>query len=86
MLAKEEKISIIKLKIESLGYKVLAVVDESYKHSGHQGYSDTGSHFHAKISASFSSSMEKIRAQKEIMKQFLDLIPNEIHALSLEFQ
>ena len=86
MLGKKEKINSIICRIENIGYKVITVDDESHKHAGHQGFSDSGSHFHAKIEVHFSKSIEKISIQKKIMAQFLDLIPTHIHALRLSFE
>ena len=85
-LSKSEKINAIESKIQELGYHVQEVQDHSYKHQGHQGFSDTGSHFHVIMKAKFSSTMEKIKIQKKVMSSFLSLIPQEIHAITIDIQ
>lgn len=86
MLSKTDKIQQIRLKIEELNYEIYHIEDQSHLHAGHQGFSDTGSHFHVIISKSFKSTREKFQAQKQIMSNFIDLIPSSIHALTLEFK
>ncbi len=62
----------------------LEVINESYKHQGHAGYSENGdSHFRVVISSSSLSGLTKLQAHRAIYKA-LGGVMERIHALSID--
>lgn len=84
-LSKEQKIAVLTQSLKKQGFIVKEIIDNSLEHASHAHYSDSGSHFHAVIIKSFSSTKEKVQAQKLIMKSMIDFIPQQLHSLTLEF-
>jgi len=71
---------------ENIKFSNLEVIDESYLHQGHVGYSSSGeSHFKIIIASQDLNKIKKIEAHRLINKILRDEIKN-IHALSIELK
>ena len=82
-MTKEDKFELIKKIIAQSGYQCHEVRCLSHLHKGHAHFDDSGSHFEAFIQTSASTSLEKMCIQKQIMKHFIDHIPQTFHSLIL---
>jgi BolA protein len=61
----------------------LWVEDESHLHIGHAGSASGAGHFHVHIQAAGLSGLSRLQAHRAIYAVLADLIPDEIHALSI---
>lgn len=62
----------------------LKVIDDSEAHRGHAGYGQGGRHFTVVIAADMLKSKSKVAAHREIYAVLADLMPEQIHALSIK--
>lgn len=75
-------------RIESLLRERLAatrveVVDESHKHRGHAGAQGGAGHFQVTVASSRFAGLSQIDAQRLVYTALAEMMPAEIHALSL---
>jgi BolA protein len=70
-------------RLQSLTPSTLDIVDESAMHAGHAGNTG-GGHFKLKITSSHFSEKSQIMRHRIIYHILADLIPNKIHALSIQ--
>jgi len=61
----------------------LEVIDDSDKHKGHAGSRDGAGHYTVIISAKAFENKSRVAAHREIYALLDDMIPHEIHALSI---
>ncbi|NOT14868.1 MAG: BolA family transcriptional regulator [Methylotenera sp.] len=61
----------------------VSIIDESAQHAGHKGNSG-GGHFKLKITSSHFCGKTQIMRHRLIYQQLSNLIPQQIHALSIE--
>jgi BolA protein len=61
----------------------LEVVDESDEHIGHAGHQGGGRHFAIVISAACFKGMSRVAAHRQIYALFVDMMPEQIHALRI---
>ena len=64
---------------------IIEVIDETYKHLKHKGYTQGKYHFILNITSQKLSTITKIQAHKQIFKAVEDLMPY-IHALSIKIK
>ena len=75
-------IDIIKNKLAVLEPTQLEIEDDSASHAGHKGNMG-GGHFNLKITSSHFSEKSQIMRHRLIYQALGDLIPQQIHALSI---
>ena len=69
-------------RLQSLEPTMLEIIDESALHAGHQG--NGGGHFKLKITSSHFNDKSQIMRHRLIYQILTDLIPKQIHALSIQ--
>jgi BolA protein len=69
-------------RLLSVSPTALVIQDESAMHAGHAGNAG-GSHFKLNITSSHFSQKSQIMRHRIIYQILADLIPNKIHALSI---
>jgi len=62
----------------------LEVTDESDQHIGHAGHQGGGRHFSVVIASDCFNGLRRIEAHRRIYDLFIDMIPNQIHALRIK--
>ena len=70
-----------KFKIENI-----EIIDNSYKHKGHQNFSADKFHLHVKIKSLYLSSLPRLDAQKMIMKTLKKDFEYKLHALEISIE
>lgn len=76
-------ISTITLKLQSLNPQHLEIVDDSESHRGHRG-NQGGGHYYLTIVSSQFSEKSMIMRHRMVYALLEDLIPQQIHALSIK--
>lgn len=76
-------INTITTRLQSLEPITLSIIDESTHHAGHKG-NGGGAHFKLKITSSHFHEKSQIMRHRLIYQLLSDLIPHQIHALSIE--
>jgi BolA protein len=74
---------IIKQRLQALEPQELSLKDDSALHVGHSG-NQGGGHFSLSLTSSHFSGKSQIMRHRLIYAQLADLIPNKIHALSIQ--
>lgn len=81
----EEKAALIKARITAaLSPTYLEVVDESSQHIGHAGHQGGGRHFAVVVQAKALQGLTRVAAHRKVYELFLDLMPDQIHALRIK--
>lgn len=81
-----EKVKIIRERIVAkFQPPYLEVLDESDQHIGHAGHQGGGRHFAVLISKDTFKDMSRVAAHRAIYALFTDMMPDEIHALRIQF-
>lgn len=62
----------------------LEIIDDSHKHIGHAGAAGGAGHFTVKISAAALEGKTRIQQHQCIYQALDDMMPAEIHALSIK--
>jgi BolA family transcriptional regulator, general stress-responsive regulator len=75
-------IDLIKTRLSELNPQSLEITDDSAQHKGHAGNTG-GGHFTLKIVSSQFSQKSQIIRHRLIYQALADLIPQQIHALSI---
>ena len=75
-------VDIIKSRLSALNPQSLEITDDSAQHKGHAGNTG-GGHFTLKIVSSQFSQKSQIIRHRLIYQALTDLIPQQIHALSI---
>lgn len=70
-------------RLQSLAPTTIEIIDESAMHAGHAG-NGGGSHFKLKLTSSHFCNKSQIMRHRLIYEILADLIPKQIHALSIE--
>jgi len=70
-------------RLQALEPSALEIIDESTMHAGHQG-NGGGSHFKLKMTSSHFCEKSQIIRHRLIYQVLTDLIPKQIHALSIQ--
>ncbi len=74
--------NIIKSRLATLEPSLLEIEDDSAAHAGHKG-NGGGGHFNVKIVSSHFSQKSQIIRHRLIYQILADLMPQQIHALSI---
>lgn len=64
----------------------LEVIDDSDKHRGHAGAEGGAGHYTIKITAECFNGLSRIAAHQKIYQLLADMIPHDIHALSIKLK
>jgi len=64
----------------------IEVIDQSHQHIGHQGAQSGAGHFDLIIDKSCFNEKSRLAIHKAIYSVLGDLIPDEIHALSIQLR
>jgi len=72
----------IKDRLSVLNPSLLEIEDDSAAHAGHKG-NNGGGHFNIKIASSHFSQKSQIMRHRLIYQALDDLIPQQIHAISI---
>ncbi|MDZ4141939.1 MAG: BolA family protein [Methylotenera sp.] len=70
-------------RLQTFEPSALELIDESAMHAGHAGNTG-GGHFKLKITSSHFCGKSQIMRHRLIYQTLADLIPSQIHALSIE--
>jgi len=62
----------------------LEIIDESYKHAGHEGAKDGGGHFIVHITAQAFEGLSRIKRHRLVNDSTRHLFGETIHALSIQ--
>ena len=73
----------ISQRLQILAPTSLEIIDESAMHAGHAG-NGGGAHFKLKLTSSHFCNKSQIMRHRLIYDVLSDLIPNQLHALSIE--
>jgi BolA protein len=73
---------LIKQRLQALEPHELSLQDDSALHVGHAG-NQGGGHFSLSISSAHFSGKSQVMRHRLVYAQLADLIPNKIHALSI---
>jgi BolA protein len=80
-----ERVQQIKAKLrETLEPESLDIIDDSHKHAGHEGSKGGAGHFDLTIVSEKFSGMNTIGRHRLIYDALSDMMPAEIHALSIK--
>ena len=70
--------------VDALAPQELDIVDESYKHAGHEGARDGRGHFRVRIVADAFRGKAPLARHRMVYDAVGDLMQTDIHALSIE--
>lgn len=85
MMTNDDRVVEIRKRLtKALEPSFLEVIDDSADHLGHAGAAMGAGHFTVRIGAPCLHGKSKVAAHQAVYQQLNDLIPNEIHALSIE--
>ena len=76
-------IETIRARLNSLSPTSLTISDDSAQHAGHAGNTG-GEHFHIVITSALFNGKSLVARHRIIYAQLQDLIPQQIHALSID--
>jgi len=75
----------IRTRLQSaLGTTSVSVRDDSALHVGHPGAQDGGGHFSVEVESGAFTGLSQIRRHQLVYAAVADMIPAEIHALSIK--
>lgn len=80
-----DRVETIRQRLQAaLAPESLDIVDESHKHAGHAGARESGGgHFNVTIVAESFRDQSSIQRHRMVYAAVSDLMPHEIHALSI---
>lgn len=80
-----DRIELIRLRLQqALNPNLLEIEDDSHKHAGHAGARESGGgHFNVTIVSEQFRGQPAIKRHRMVYAAVNDLMPNEIHALSI---
>jgi BolA family transcriptional regulator, general stress-responsive regulator len=80
-----DRIELIRLRLQqALNPNLLEIEDDSHKHAGHAGARESGGgHFNVTIVSEQFRGQPAIKRHRMVYAAVDDLMPNEIHALSI---
>lgn len=78
------RIPVIKERLQTLQPDHLEIIDESYKHVGHEGAKSGKGHFKVIISAPLFKGLSKLQAHRKIYAALGDYMNTDIHALTIK--
>ena len=82
-----DRVNIIRERIETaLSPAKLEITDDSHLHVGHAGAQGGAGHYSVFVVSSKFNGLNRIKRHQAVYQTVNDLMPNEIHALSIEAQ
>lgn len=69
---------------QSLAPEKIEIIDESGKHAGHAGAAGGGGHFAVKVISTRFARLSTLERHRMVYQAVNDLMPGEIHALSIQ--
>ncbi len=79
-----DRVELIRERINAaLAPVELDIIDDSHKHAGHAGAASGGGHFTVKIVSASFANHSLIERHRMVYRAVDDLMPSEIHALSI---
>jgi BolA family transcriptional regulator, general stress-responsive regulator len=78
------RLDAIRQRLETLAPQELEVVDESYKHVGHEGARDGRGHFAVRIVSAAFEGESLLARHRRVYEALGTLMHTDIHALSLK--
>ena len=82
----EERVALVRERLDDLQPTTLIIEDESHLHAGHAGAQGGASHFRVKIAAPAFAGLSKVAAHRLVYHRLHDLIPFPLHAVALEIK
>ena len=80
-----DRVALIRERLTSaLSPETLDITDDSHLHAGHPGAAAGGGHYSVKIVAHQFTDLSLIERHRLVYKAVADLMPAQIHALSIE--
>lgn len=80
-----ERVDIIQQRITAaLQPAGLEVIDDSHLHAGHAGAKNGAGHYRAIIVSDSFADLNTLARHRQVYALFSDMMPHEIHALSLQ--
>ena len=81
----EERIAILESRLkDAFSPSRLEIIDDSWRHKGHEGAKEGAGHYTVTIIAEALSNKSRVEAHREIYNLFPDLIPRDVHALQIK--
>lgn len=81
----DERVKLIQTRLTAAFHpSQLMVIDDSAKHRGHPGSLGGAGHYTVQIAAGCFKDQTRVNAHRLIYAALEDLIPHEIHALSIQ--
>ena len=71
---------------KNIKVEFVVVIDNSSKHKKHKSFDVEKYHLKLEINSIYLKSLDKIKAQREIMNIFSDELKNKIHALEIKIK
>ncbi len=82
-----DRVDIIRERIESaLSPAQLEITDDSHLHVGHAGAQGGAGHYSVRVISEKFAGLSRVKRHQAIYQTVNDLMPHEIHALSIEAQ
>lgn len=82
---RDERIPVMREKLQAaFSPAQLEIIDDSAKHKGHAGAAGGAGHYTIILQAEYFTHYSRVDAHREIYRVLADLIPHEIHALSIK--
>ncbi len=80
-------IDFVEKKIKkSINLEKIKILDNSHKHKTHKSYSPDKYHLYLEIHSKFLKSLNKIEAQRNIMRVLKEELRTKIHALEIKIK
>jgi BolA protein len=80
-----ERVEIIRQRItDHLKAESVEVRDDSHHHAGHAGTASGAGHYAVKIISDMFAGKSLIERHRMVYNLFMDMMPNDIHALSIQ--
>ncbi len=83
-MASEDRIQMLKDRLQELDPTSLEIIDESHMHIGHEGAKDGAGHFRVQISSKQFQGLTPLARHRLVYSLVSDLIPYPVHALAIE--
>ncbi|RII84128.1 BolA family transcriptional regulator [Neopusillimonas maritima] len=79
----QDRIQLIRERLQTLAPSTLEIIDESHLHAGHAGAETGASHLRVIISSPQFNGLRPLARHRLVYDQVQDLIPFPIHALAI---
>lgn len=79
----QDRIQLVRERLQTLAPSALEIIDESHMHAGHAGAKTGASHLRVIISSPQFNGLRPLARHRLVYDQVQDLIPFPIHALAI---